>query len=258
MNQALQVFQNEQLGQVRVIEKDGEPWFVARDVCEALELDLASGARGLDADEKGLHSVQTPGGVQEVSVISEPGLYSLILRSRKAEAKTFKRWITHEVIPSIRKHGMYATPQTVEDMLNDPETTIKILTALKEEREQRKALECKVEKDAPKVLFADSVSIAQNSILVGDLAKLICQNGVSIGQNRLFEWLRQNGFLISRKSGDYNRPTQRAMEMKLFEVKERAVNNPDGTVRVTFTTKVTGKGQVYFVNAFLKHKQPES
>ena len=190
--------------------------------------------------------METPSGVQEMTIINESGLYSLIFGSKLPKAKEFKHWVTSEVLPSIRKHGMYAT----NELLNDPDFAIQAFTALKEERERRKQLESIVEQDKPKVLFADAVETAQTSILVGDLAKLIKQNGVDIGQKRLFNYLRENGYLI--KSGNSkNMPTQKAMDKGLFEVKERTINNPDGSVRITKTTKVTGKGQTYFINEFL-------
>jgi anti-repressor protein len=183
-------------------------------------------------------------------VVNEAGVYKLVFTSRKPEAERFTDWIAEEVIPAIRKHGMYATPQTVEAMIQDPDTMIRVLQELKAERERRQALERKVEEDRPKVVFADAVEASHTSILVGDLAKLLRQNGVQIGQNRLFQWLRDNGYLI--KSGSSrNMPTQYSMERGWFEVKERAINNPDGSIRVTKTTKVTGKGQQYFINLFL-------
>lgn len=230
----------------------GEPWFVANDVCEALGLsNPRSSLALLDEDEKGVHSMDTPGGTQNLAIVSEAGLYSLILRSRKPEAKAFKRWVTHEVLPAIRRHGVYATPDTVEAMLQDPDTMIATLTALKTEREQRKALQAQAEADRPKVLFADAVAASHSTILIGDLAKLLRQNGVEIGANRLFEWMRRNGFLIARKGTDRNMPTQRAQEMGLFWVKETAITHSDGHVTVSRTPKVTGKGQEYFVSRFL-------
>lgn len=250
----LQVFENNQFGQVRAIMKDGEPWFVAADVCKALGLEQVSRAMDrLDEDERGLLKVthpQSPTKTQEVNGVNESGLYHLVLCSTKPEARAFKRWVTHEVIPSIRKHGMYATPTTIEQMIADPANAIKVFSALKQERERRKELEATVEHNAPKVLFADAVAASHTSILIGDLAKLIRQNGVEVGQNRLFQWLRDNGYLCS--TGErYNLPTQKSMELKLFEVKETTISNPDGSIRITRTTKVTGKGQAYFVNKFL-------
>lgn len=248
------VFQ-EQLVRAR-LDEQGNPWFVAKDVCAVLDIqDHHQAIEQLDDDERGRCTVPTPGGMQELKVISESGLYALIFRSRKPEAKAFKRWVTHDVIPSIRKRGLYATPHTVEAMLADPDTAIKLLTSLKEERAKSAALAAKVEQDAPKVLFADSVAASRSSILIGDLAKLLMQNGVKIGQNRFFVYLREKGFLIQSGSRK-NTPTQKSMEMGLFEVKEYLVHNPDGSTRTRFTTKVTGKGQLYFVKKFLSATTP--
>ena len=239
---------------LRVVEIDSQPWFVAKDVCGILGLaNMRSSLAALDEDEKGVHTMDTLGGNQEMTVISEPGLYSLILRSRKPEAKTFKRWVTHEVLPSIRRHGMYATESVVDAMLADPEAMIRTLTALKEERAKRALLEKQVEADAPKVVFADAVASAKTDILIGDLAKILRGNGVATGQRRLFEWLRVNGYLIRQKGSSWNMPTQKAMDMGLFRVKETVVTHADGHTTVNRTTKVTGRGQTYFVNKFLAH-----
>ena len=242
----IKIFDNKQFGQIRVIDQNGEPWFVAADVCAALEIDRTQ-TRRLDEDEKGVCSIQTPGGAQEYQTVNEPGLYSLVLGSRKPEAKAFKRWITHEVIPAIRKHGMYATPDTVEKILEDPDTIIRILQEMKEERARRVQAEERIALDAPKVLFADCVSQADTDILVGELAKLLKQNGMDIGQNRLYDRLRQEGFIMKNSTI----PTQRAMELGLFRVIERSIMQPNGTTRITQTTKVTGKGQQYFVNRYI-------
>ncbi len=177
--------------QVRTEIKDGEPWFVAKDVCDVLEhTNSRMALERLDEDEKGVSLIYTPGGPQEMAIVNEAGLYSLILGSRKPEAKQFKRWVTHEVLPAIRKHSGYLTPQMTEEVLLNPDTIIRLATDLKEERARRKALEGKVEQDKPKVLFADSVSASKTTILVGDLAKLLKQNGINIGQQRLFEWFK--------------------------------------------------------------------
>lgn len=257
MNNGIQVFENSDFGKVRVVERNGEPWFVAADVCRALGLEQVSRALDrLDEDERGLLKVthpQSPSKTQEVNGVNEPGLYHLVLCSTKPEAKAFKRWITHEVIPTIRKHGAYITPDKIEEILINPDTIIRLCTDLKEERAKRAALEVKVETDAPKVLFAGAVETSQDSCLVGQLAKMIRQNGYEIGQNRLFDYLRNEGYLC--KSGsNRNLPTQRSIEAGLFEVKESVVDNPDGSVRLVRTTKVTGKGQIYFVNKFLSGK----
>ena len=179
--------------------------------------------------------------------LTESGVYKLVFKSRKPNAEKFTDWVTDEVLPSIRKHGMYA----LDDLINDPDLAIKAFTALKEEKTRNKMLQADNERMRPKEIFADAVATSQTSILIGDLAKLLKQNGVETGQKRFFEWLRENGYLIKRKGADWNMPTQKAMELGLFEVKESAVNNPDGSVRINKTTKVTGKGQQYFINKFL-------
>lgn len=245
----IKVFENAEFGSVRTIEVNGEPYFVGKDVAEILGYAKPRNAIATHVDEEDKKDAPIQGdlgGTQSMTIINESGLYSLILSSKLPTAKKFKHWVTSEVLPSIRKHGAYAT----DELLNNPDFAIKAFTALKEERERRKELEAKVEADKPKVLFADAVETAQTSILVGDLAKLIKQNGVDIGQKRLFNYLRENGYLI--KSGNSkNMPTQKAMDQGLFEVKERTISNPDGSVRITKTTKVTGKGQTYFINKFL-------
>ena len=239
------VFTNDQFGQIRTINQDGEPWFVAADVCRVLELSNPSVAIDrLDEDERAKFNLGRQG---EGYAVNEPGLYSLVLGSRKPEAKAFKRWITHEVIPTIRKHGMYATEETAERILNNPDFLIRTLETLKEERARRVQAEEKIALDAPKVLFADCVSQADTDILVGELAKLLKQNGMDIGQNRLYERLRSEGYIMRNSTI----PTQRAMEMGLFRVIERSIMQPNGTTRITQTTKVTGKGQQYFVNRYI-------
>ena len=247
----IQIF-NYNSTEIRTIQKDGEPWFVLRDVCNVLGLGTpARVAERLDTDEVSqTHITDSMGRQQEMTVINESGLYNVILRSDKPEAKPFRKWVTSEVLPTIRRHGMYATPDTVEKMLADPDTTIKLLETIKQERAARMALEAKAEADKPKVLFADAVSASHSSILVGDLAKLLRQNGVEIGQNRLFRFLREKGYLCSHGER-YNLPTQRSMDRGWFQVKETTINQPDGSIRITRTVKVTGKGQQYFINLFL-------
>lgn len=184
------------------------------------------------------------------SFIPENVFYRLAMKAKNETAERFQAKVADEIIPSIRKHGAYMTPETIEAAILNPDTIIKIATELKIEREKRMTLEGKVEEDRPKVLFADAVSASNTSILVGDLAKLIRQNGVEVGQNRLFQRLRDEGYLV--KSGERrNMPTQKSMELGLFEVKETTVVNSDGSVRITRTPKVTGKGQQYFVNRYL-------
>ena len=244
----LQVFNNAMFGNVRIILQDNEPWFVAKDVCECLAISKHRDAISrLDADERGSLKVDTLGGKQEMATVNKYGLYSLVMSSRKPEAKEFKRWVTHEVLPSIRKYGSYnmAIPRTLPDAL-------KLYANEIEAHNKTKAL---LEEQKPKVLFADAVNASHTSILVGDLAKLLRQNGLDIGQNRLFERLRQEGYLIKQKGESYNMPTQRSMDMKLLEVKESTFTNPDGSTHITKTSKVTGKGQIYFANRYLSEVQ---
>ena len=252
MNQ-LQIFENPEFGAVRTVEIDGEPWLVGKDVAQALGYgegkSLANAvARHVDPEDKGVTEMMTPGGRQEMTIINESGLYSLVLSSKLPTARKFKHWVTSEVLPSIRRHGLYAA----DELLNNPDLMIRAMEELKAERARANALTEKVERDAPKVLFTESVAASQHSILVFDLAKILRQNGVQIGGNRLFEWLRTNGYLIRRKGSDWNMPTQRAVEMGLFEIKETSVTHADGHVTVNKTPKVTGKGQQYFINLFLR------
>lgn len=239
--------------EIRTIEKDGEPWFVGKDVAAVLGYAKPENAiaRHVDDEDKSTTPFQGTAYETRATIINESGLYSLILSSKLPNAKKFKRWVTNEVLPSIRKHGAYMTDQTLEQALTSPDFLIQLATQLKEEKEQRKQLEVKVEQDRPKVLFAESVSASKTSILVGELAKILKQNSVDTGQTRLFAWMRENGYLIKRRGNDYNMPTQRAMEMKLFEVKETSVTHSDGHISVNKTPKVTGKGQVYFVNKIM-------
>ena len=250
----LKIFKNETFGEIRTVTIDNEPWFVLKDVARALSIDNHKDLhRRLDDDEVGrfgLPHPQSAGKVVEMTCVNESGLYNVILRSDKPEAKPFRKWVTSEVLPSIRKHGAYMTQETLEAAILNPDYMLKVVSALKEEHDKRMALEAKVEQDAPKVLFAQAVESSKTSILVGDLAKLLRQNGVEIGQKRLFDWLRTNGYLIKGGSSK-NMPTQKSMDMGLFEVKESTVVAPDGSVRVTKTPKVTGKGQTYFVNKLL-------
>lgn len=254
----VQIFSNEEFGRIRTIAINGEPWFVGKDVAERLGYERATKAiqDHVDNEDKDEVPIQDSiGRMQKTPIINESGLYSLVLSSKLPRARAFKRWVTSEVIPSIRKRGVYATPQAAEQMLKDPDVMIRALQELKAERQKRQQLEQKQKEDAPKVIFADAVAASQTSILVGDLAKLICQNGVAIGQTRLFSWMRSNGFLMSRAGASYNMPTQRAMEAGLFEVKESTFVHSDGRIGIVKTPKVTGKGQQYFINRFLKEKE---
>ena len=247
----LQVFSYEG-NEVRTVQKGSEILWVLKDVCGILGIEkYRDAATRLDDDEREPVLVDTLGGRQEMIAVTESGLYSIILLSRKPEAKKFKRWVTHEVLPTIRKHGAYVTPAKLEELMNDPDSWIKVLTALKEERAAKERLQLEATENKPKVIFADAVSVSEGTILIGELAKILKGNGIEIGQNRLFEKLRRDGYLIKRKGTDYNAPTQRAMDLGLFRVKETAITHSDGHVTISKTTKVTGKGQQYFINLFL-------
>lgn len=255
----LQIFNNPEFGSVRTITKDNEPMFCLGDLCRALDL-TAKGVKQRLSDEviSNYPIEDTLGRMQNTLFVNEDGLYDVILESRKDSAKKFRKWVTSEVLPSIRKNGGYIAGQ---ETLSDEELMAKALLVANNKIKERDAIierqQAKIEADKPKTIFADAVSTSHTSILVGDLAKLICQNGVQIGQKRLFEWLRQNNFLI--KSGSSrNMPTQKSIGLGLFEIKESTVQNPDGSVRITRTPKVTGKGQIYFVNKLIKEKSNDS
>lgn len=250
---SLKVFENPEFGKIRIVPINNEPWFIGSEIAKTLSYTNPSKAirDHVDPEEKLTERIVLAGQGRDVTLINESGLYSLILSSKLPTAKRFKRWVTSEVLPAIRKHGAYLTEQKVEEILTNPDTIIKLATQLKEEREARKQAEQLIESQKPKVIFAEAVSTSKDGILVGMLAKLLHQNGVKIGQNRLFQWLRDKGYLMKR-GVDKNMPTQRSKELGLFNVKERVVGNPDGSIRLTRTPVVTGKGQVYFVEKFLK------
>lgn len=258
----LQMFENHNFGRIRTLERSGDAWFVGKDVAQALGYKDTINALKTHVDpedKQGGWQITTPSGTQQMTIINESGLYSLVLSSKMPGAKAFKRWITSEVIPAIRKHGAYMTPDTIKQALLNPDTIIQLATKLKDEQEKRKSLESEVTASRPKVVFADAVSTSESSILIGELAKLLKQNGVkNMGQNRLFDWMRNNGYLIRRKGTDYNMPTQRSMEMALMEIKETSISHADGHVSVNKTPKITGKGQIYFLNLFLKPKKESS
>lgn len=245
----LEVF-NFENKEVRTKSQNNEVWFCLKDVCSILEIknhkDVVSrlNQKGVDISD-----TLTNGGMQKVTFINESNLYKVIFQSRKQQAERFTEWVTGEVLPSLRKHGMYATEETIDKILSNPDFGIRLLSELKEEREKSKQLKSENDQLKPKALFADTVSASDTSILIGQLAKLLKQNGNDIGQNRLFKILRKDGYL--GKSGEnYNLPTQKSMNLKVMEIKERTVNNSDGSVRITKTPMITGKGQVYFVNRY--------
>lgn len=250
----IKIFENPEFGSVRTVEVNGEPWLVGKDVAEALGYSNPQKALRdhVDNEDRTVNDSFTVNGTAPI-LINESGLYSLVLSSKLPTAKKFKRWVTSEVLPSIRKHGAYMNDETLKRAILEPDFLIKLATELKEEKEHRRQLEEKIDNDKPKVIFADAVSTAKTTILIGELAKIIKQNGVDIGQKRLFDYLRENGYLIKRQGSDWNMPTQKSMEKGLFEIKETAITHADGHTTVSKTPKVTGKGQEYFINLFLNH-----
>lgn len=248
----LQIFKNEKFGEIRTVEIEGEPYFVGKDIAEILGYANPSKALSDHVEEEdklnneSLSSLGQRGGW----LINESGLYSLILSSKLESAKQFKRWITNEVLPSIRKTGGYVNNDDLFISTYLPYADDQTKALFKSTLATVKNLNSRIEQMRPKEIFADAVSVSDDSILIGALAKIIKQNGVKIGQKRLFNWMRDHAYLM--KSGrDYNLPTQKAMELGLFKIKERTINNPDGSVRITKTVLVTGKGQQYFINKFL-------
>ncbi len=241
-------FNNDQFGQLRAIQDEsGEPWFVAVDICKALDIRTDTVRKIVDAQdisETNPNSVGVAGGRNPI-IVNESGFYTLVLKSRKPEAKAFQRWVTHEVLPSIRKKGGYIAAAADET----PEQIMARAVLLAQDTIARQ--KAQIEELKPKALFADAVAASDGTCLVGELAKMMRQNGVQIGQNRLFEKLRQDGYL-GKTGSNYNVPTQRAMEMGLFRIKETSITHSDGHITVQRTAKVTGKGQQYFINRFIR------
>lgn len=249
---SIQVFDSLQFGELRITTFDGEPWFVAKDVCNALELNNSRQALSrLDDDEKSTVILNdgTPGN-PNFAVVNEAGLYALVMSSRKPEAKQFKRWVTHEVLPAIRHDGGYmvAKDETAEETMARAVVIAERTIARLRARNTRQLEQ--IEQMRPKVLFADAVAASQSSCLIGELAKMIRQNGFDIGQNRLFEWMRENGYL-GKGGCNRNVPTQRAMDMGLFRIRETTVTHADGHITINRTPKVTGKGQSHFINKLI-------
>lgn len=256
----LKIFDNKEFGQIRtIIDENSEPWFVGRDIAEILE--YRNGSRDInrhvDELDRKKEMVHDGNQLKETILINESGLYSLIFSSKMKKAKEFKRWVTSEVLPAIRKHGAYMTDGVIERTLTDPDYLIMLATNLKEEKAKRALAEAQNEKNKPKVLFADTVSASSRSCLMGELAKMISQEAIrqgrineKIGQNKLFSWMRNNGYLC--KSGERkNQPLQQYVEQGLFEMKKGSYVDSKGANVITTTTKVTGKGQIYFINKFL-------
>lgn len=254
----LQIFNNEEFGEIRTVkDKVENVWFCGNDVAKALGYERGAKAIADHVDLEDRHEVpirDSIGRMQNTPFINESGLYSLVLSSKLQNAKKFKHWVTSEVLPSIRKNGGYIAGQ---ETLSDEELLSKALMVAQKKIDEKNELiamqDSRIQEMRPKEIFADAVSASHTSILIGDLAKLICQNGYQIGQKRLFEWMRNKGYLI-KFGASRNMPMQRYIEQGLFEVKESNVQNPDGSVRITRTTKVTGKGQVYFANKFIGNK----
>lgn len=250
MNQ-IKIFENPEFGKVRTVEIDGKPYLIGKDVAEALGYSNTRKALAdhVDEEDKGVTKCDTLGGKQELTVINESGLYSLILSSKLESAKRFKRWVTSEVLPSIHKSGGYIAGQ---EQMSDSELMAKALLVAQKQIDERNA---QIERMKPKEIFADAVSASQTTILIGELAKLIRQNGVDIGQNRLFSWLRENGYLVKRKGTDYNQPTQKSANLGILTTKETIIAHSNGSTEIKKTVKVTGKGQQYFINKFLAGAQ---
>ncbi len=260
---AVEVFSN---GEFRVrtsTDADGTVWFVGKDIVVALEYSADSNPARLFGNVpdiwkgvKRFHLTSdkpTARPYQDMLCLTEQGVYFFLGRSDKPKALPYQMWIAGEVVPSIRKHGVYMTPQVQEQLIADPDFIIRLAQELKAERIKVQALQEQAAQDRPKVIFAEAVDASSSSILIGSLAKILRQNGVNIGQNRLFVWLRENGYLMNCKGERWNFPTQASIDRGLFEVKTRIINNPDGSTKITHTTKVTGKGQIYFINQLLRH-----
>lgn len=242
--------------QVRTVVIDKEPYFVGKDV--ALAIGYKDYTNALKSHVKAKYKrgwrITTPYGEQEMTLISEPGVYQLAGQSKLPSAEPFQDWVYEQVLPSIRRDGAYVEPNTAEEWLNNPDMMIDVLTRYKQSQAEVQRLHNEAKIMAPKARFADAVGGSTDTILIRELAKLLKQNGVIIGQNRLFIWLREHGYLI-RSGRDRNRPTQRAMEMGLFRVRELVIEHSDGHTTIKGTTLVTGKGQQYFIDKFLKIKQ---
>lgn len=248
----LRIFENPQFGKVRTAGTMDNPLFCLADVCSALGLQQGHVRERLDKGGVSTEPLVTAGGVQNANFVNEDGLYDVILDSRKPEAKAFRKWVTKEVLPSIRKHGAYMTDNIIERTLTDPDYLIQLATALKDERQKRIEAEQSVKAAQPAINFTNAVSGSVSSCLIGELAKLINQNGTPMGERRLFQGMRDNGYL-GTKGERYNIPNQKYVDMGLFELKKGVRRGSNGVLHTTITTKVTGKGQIYFVNKFNTH-----
>lgn len=249
----LQLF-NFEGNEVRTLKVNDEPYFVGKDVANILGYSRTADAirSHVDPEDKGVGEIQTPGGRQKLQIINESGLYSLILSSKMPNAKRFKHWVTSEVLPAIREHGAYMTDEKAFDVVNNKDG---LASLLQQAADQLRAKDIQIEKMKPKALFADSVATSKSTVLIGELAKILRGNGVDIGATRLFRWMREHGYLINRKGSDWNMPTHRSMNLGLFKIKETTINHSNGTTSISKTPKVTGKGQQYFINKFLKGRE---
>ncbi len=251
----LKIFENQEFGKIRTVIKDGDVWFVGKDIAEILGYyETNDMTRWLEDDEKETikdfdpEEIGVSNKVRMITLINESGLYNAVFNSKKQEAKKFKKWVTSEVLPAIRKHGGYLTPQKIEDILSNPDTIIRLATDLKEEREKRLQAEKKIELDKPKVMFAEAVESFVDSILVREMAKLLSKNGINLGEKKFYQWLRDNKYVQLT----CNEPTQRAVNLGVLELKEGMRFGKNKTLVPCFTTKVTGKGQIYFMNKLKK------
>lgn len=248
MNQ-IKIFKNPEFGKVRTVEIDGKPYFCGSDIAEALGYAKPNNAVAMHCRATLKQGIPISGKIQEVNFIPEGDVYRLVVRSKLPSAEKFERWVFDEVLPSIRKSGGYIAGQ---EQMSDSELMAKALLVAQKQIEERNA---QIERMRPKEIFADAVSASQTTILIGELAKLIRQNGVDIGQNRLFSWLRENGYLVKRKGTDYNQPTQKSANLGILTTKETIIAHSNGSTEIKKTVKVTGKGQQYFINKFLAGAQ---
>ena len=258
MDNKLTVFNNADFGEIRTLEENGTVLFCASDVAKALGYSRPNDAVSQHCRATVKHSTPISGKMQDINFIPEGDVYRLIARSKLPTAERFESWVFDEVLPSIRKNGGYIAGQ---ETLSPEELMAKaLLVAQKTIEEKDKLISHAAEQaklDAPLVHFAKGVTVSKTSILIFDFAKILRQNGADMGGKRFFAWLRENGYLVKRKGSDYNMPTQRSMELCLFEIKETVITHSDGHTTISRTPKITGKGQVYFFNKILGTDMPE-
>ncbi len=271
----LKIF-NYENNQIRTTEINGEIWWVAKDVCDVFgETNRNRAMQFLSDDEKGYTQMTTPKGVQNLAIINEAGLYSLLFAMQPAKAKArgvsdeviierqnklkkFKRWVTHEVLPSIRKHGAYITLEKIQEYMTKPENWIELLQKVRDEQQKNAELQNQIDRDRPKVVFAEAVDASDATIYLGEFARILRQNGIEIGQNRLFQRLREGGFLIQRNGRTKNMPTQKAVEAGLLKIEEDVTTSKNGHISVNQHVKITDKGQIFFANYFADLTRNES